>query len=236
MFFCVNIKSTSVHITISPYPGERVRVTVFCSSSGRLKMRSAIVALAFAGSASAFMAPKIVSSSVSLSATDYSGEPGVVAPTGFFDPLGLSADIPEETFALYRTAEMKHGRVAQLAVLGYIVPEVFRWPGEIAPGLKFADIPSGVAAINAIPAFGWIQIAFLVGAVDYYGVLGNFPSGKKIIANKGDVEKTTTQELQHGRLAMLATMELFRHDSQNLMKPGFDGLDHLITGLPFLYK
>jgi hypothetical protein len=35
---------------------------------------------------------------------------------------------------------------------------------------------------------------------------------------------------------MLATLELFRHDSQNLVKPGFDGLDHLITGLPFLYN
>lgn len=50
-----------------------------------------------------------------------------------------------------------------------------------------------------------------------------------------ELEKRQTQELQHGRLAMLATMELLRHDSQNLVSPGFDGLDNLITGLPFLY-
>ena len=50
-----------------------------------------------------------------------------------------------------------------------------------------------------------------------------------------ELAKRQTQELQHGRLAMLATMELLRHDSQNLVSPGFDGLDNLITGLPFLY-
>ena len=42
-------------------------------------------------------------------------------------------------------------------------------------------------------------------------------------------------ELKHGRIAMLASLELLRHDSQNLVSPGFDGLDNLITGLPFLY-
>ena len=50
------------------------------------------------------------------------------------------------------------------------------------------------------------------------------------------LEERQLQELQHGRLAMLATLELFRHDSQNLVQPGFDGLDNMITGLPFLYN
>jgi hypothetical protein len=48
--------------------------------------------------------------------------------------------------------------------------------------------------------------------------------------------KRQTQELQHGRLAMLAIAELLRHDAQNSVVPGFDGLDNLITGLPFLYN
>ena len=54
----------------------------------------------------------------------------------------------------------------------------YRFPGEIAPGLKFADIPNGVAAIDTIPALGWAQMIFLIGAVDYYGFLGDFPAGK----------------------------------------------------------
>jgi hypothetical protein len=49
------------------------------------------------------------------------------------------------------------------------------------------------------------------------------------------LEKRQLQELQHGRLAMLAILELLRHDSQNFVSPGFDGYDKLITGLPFLY-
>lgn len=188
------------------------------------------------GSASAFVAPAAKTSSKVVVQSDFSGEVGVIKPTGFFDPLGLSADISEETFAQYRTAELKHGRVAQLAVLGYIAPEIYRFPFDIAPGIPCASVPNGVAAIDVIPALGWFQIAFFVGAVDFTGVLGNFEAGKKIVGGPALEEVRKTQELQHGRLAMLATLELLRHDSQNFVKPGFDGLDHLITGLPFLYK
>ena len=75
---------------------------------------------------------------------------------------------------------------------------------------------------------------FLIGAVDYWGVLGDFSAGK-LDLDPEELEKRQLQELQHGRLAMLATLELFRHDSQNLVQPGFDGMDKLITGLPFIY-
>ena len=57
--------------------------------------------------------------------------------------------------------------MCQLAVLGYVFPEFIRFPGEIAPGLPFASIPNGLAAVEAIPALGWFQIIFLVGFVDY---------------------------------------------------------------------
>jgi len=200
-------------------------------------MKSAAVALALLESVEAFspgaLKPTTLSRKVDVR-MGYEGELGVIEPTGFFDPLGLSADIDAETFAAYRTSELKHGRVAQLCVIGYIVPEVYRFPGEIAPGIAFADIPNGVAAINAIPALGWMQMFFLIGAVDYYGVLGDFDIGKPDLAPE-ELEKRKLQELQHGRLAMLAVLELLRHDSQNLVSPGFDGLDKLITGLPFLY-
>ena len=151
------------------------------------------------------------------------------------DPLGLSSDIDQETFDAYRVSELKHGRVCMLGVLGYIVPEIFRFPGEIAPGVAFADVPNGVAAIQAIPALGWMQMFFLIGAVDYYGFLGDFDSGKNAFG-KSDMEELQLNELQNGRLAMLAFLELLRHDSQNFVSPGFDGLDNLITGLPFLYE
>lgn len=165
----------------------------------------------------------------------YENELGVLEPTGYFDPLNLAADIDQEKFDQYRTAELKHGRVAQLAVLGYVVPEFYRFPGEIAPGIKFADIPNGVAAIEAIPSLGWLQMIFLIGAVDYWGVLGDFDIGKPDL-DPEEMDRRKTCELQHGRLAMLAILELLRHDAQNFVVPGFDGMDHLITGLPFLYS
>jgi formate-dependent nitrite reductase membrane component NrfD len=157
------------------------------------------------------------------------------SPTGFFDPLGLSRNIDAETYAWWRNSEIKHGRVCMLFVIGYIVPEFYRFPGEIAPALKFADIPNGIAAISAVPALGWMQIFFAIGATDYYGFLGNFEIGKPAF-DADLLAKRTLSEITHGRLAMLATLELLRHDSQNLVSPGFDGLDHLITGLPFLYE
>mmetsp|Transcript_16726 Transcript_16726/g.46519 ORF Transcript_16726/g.46519 Transcript_16726/m.46519 type:complete len:201 (-) Transcript_16726:373-975(-) len=197
-----------------------------------------VVALALLDSVQAFSAPARVAAPASRSAVakmSFENELGVIEPTGFFDPLGLSAKIDEETFAQYRTAELKHGRVAQLCVVGYVVPEFYRFPGEIAPGLKFADIPNGVAAIDAIPSLGWLQMIFLIGAVDYWGVLGNFDAGKPELEPE-ELERRQLCELQHGRLAMLASLELLRHDSQNLVVPGFDGLDNLITGFPFLYN
>ena len=67
----------------------------------------------------------------------------------YFDPLKLAKP---ENFDAYRLAELKHGRVAQLAVVGYIVPEFYKFPGDIAPGISFSSIPNGVAAIEAVPA------------------------------------------------------------------------------------
>ena len=214
---------------------HQIRVHFLLLSTGSLlKMKLAIAAL-FAGSAAAFApsASKTGSNALSMS---YENEVGVIAPTGFWDPCRLSAEIDQETFDAYRTSELKHGRVCMLAVCGYVAPEIWRWPGEIAPGLKFADVPNGVAALSAIPSLGWAQIFFLIGAVDYWGFVGNYEIGKLPGLEAEYLERRQLSELQHGRIAMLAFLELLRHDSQNLVSPGFDGLDNLITGLPFLYN
>ena len=148
--------------------------------------------------------------------------------------IGLSKDIDQDKFDQYRTAELKHGRVAQLAVIGYIVPEIFKFPGDIAPGVSFASVPNGIQAIEAVPALGWFQMIFLIGSVDYWGALtfgDTTGSGK----TEEELEKAKNQELNHGRLAMIAILELLRHDSQSVVGGMYSG-DHLITGLPFLYN
>jgi len=50
---------------------------------------------------------------------------GQVAPLGFFDPAGLSSDISDGRLLFYREAEIKHGRICMLAVLGTLVGEQF---------------------------------------------------------------------------------------------------------------
>jgi len=146
-------------------------------------MKIAIAAL-LAGSAAAF-APSAKRSASSSLQMSYESELGVLAPTGYFDPAGLAKKIDQEKFNAYRASELKHGRVCMLAVIGYIVPEVFQFPGEIAPGLKFEDVPNGIAALSAIPSLGWAQIFFLIGSVDYYGFFTN-PQGKLDLEPEGE--------------------------------------------------
>merc|ERR1719454_2853184 len=68
--------------------------------------------------------------------------PGATDPLGFFDPLSYcSAEgITEGKVRFYREAELKHGRVAMLAALGFLVAENFHplFGGNI-------DVPSYVA-------------------------------------------------------------------------------------------
>lgn len=156
-------------------------------------MKTAVAFSLIAGAA-AFAPASKQASSTSLAAS-FEDEIGVIAPTGFFDPLELTKNADAERFAQFRNAELKHGRVSMLAVVGYVTQEVFRFPGEIAPGLKFADVPNGLDAINAIPSLGWAQIFFLIGSVDYYGFLGNFEVGKPDLDGPTSA-KRQLQELQ----------------------------------------
>lgn len=55
--------------------------------------------------------------------------------TGFFDPLGLSKGKSPAELKKFREAELKHGRVAMLATLGFVVQESFH------PLWGFADRP-----------------------------------------------------------------------------------------------
>lgn len=51
--------------------------------------------------------------------------PGAVGPTGFFDPLNLSKDVAPRELKRWHEAELKHGRVAMIAVIGFFVQESF---------------------------------------------------------------------------------------------------------------
>ena len=113
-------------------------------------MKTAILASLIA-SAAAF-APVSQPSSKTALAADLSKELGAQAPLGFFDPLGIVADGDKENFDRLRWVELKHGRVAMLAVVGYLVTAA----GARFPGAE--DIPSGFAALSAVPGMVWAQM------------------------------------------------------------------------------
>jgi len=155
-------------------------------------------------------------------------ELGVQAPVGFWDPAGLSKDGDVETFTRRRVTEIKHGRVAMWAMLGYIVPEYFKWPGYCSPsaGLKFDDIPNGLAALSKVPGAGWTQIFLFCGLIekgvfvydpsrapgDYEngGVLG-VPNGSTLPPGEAKTRKLNA-EIANGRLAMMAIIGMFYQD------------------------
>merc|ERR1712186_95211 len=165
----------------------------------------------------------------------FEAELGVQAPVGFWDPLGLSKDGNTDSFKRRRETEIKHGRVSMYACIGYIVPEYFRWPGELSPseGIKFTDVPNGLGAFSKVPALGWFQIFAFCGALEITG--WTFSKGQNIGVGKdasvnGEpgnyglgplgffnlIKKDPAQrarklnaELANGRLAMIAIIGLF---------------------------
>jgi hypothetical protein len=183
---------------------------------------------------SAFVAPSVKNQVPFAlhSSSAFENELGAVAPTGFFDPLGISSSWDAETFARYQNGEIKNGRAAMLGVLGYIVPEVFRFPGEIYPGLKFADVPNGVAALKVLPGSFWVTLLFCIGMVDFltYEKFGFNEYQQDLNMDEETFATRKQNEISNGRLAMLAFWELVRHDLTR------DAGEPMITGLPFLYN
>merc|ERR1712117_185397 len=154
----------------------------------------------------------------------FENELGVQAPTGYWDPLGLSKDGDADVFRRRRESEIKHGRIAMIASLGYIVTAMgYRFPGALSPstGVTFEGSPSGLEAIGAVPALGWAQIFIFCGLVDFGlyrqdpargpgdfengGILG-VPNASGPMSDAEGRKRKLNSELANGRLAMVAIM------------------------------
>jgi hypothetical protein len=152
------------------------------------------------------------------------GLPGSVAPLGQFDPLGFVTDKSVNEIKRYREAEVTHGRVGMLAVLGYLVGENFHplfggqviGPAnghlaqvqEIAP-FFFAWLTGSILTAELARAnIGWeppTNDIFTLRAKYYPGDFGFDPMGLKPKGAK-EFAEMQTKELNNGRLAMLAAI------------------------------
>jgi len=161
-------------------------------------------------------------SAVSVSA--FESELGVQAPTGFWDPLGFTRDGDVDAFKRRRASEIKHGRIAMLATMGYITPELgIKLPGELAPGVAIENIPNGLKAVGFVPTAGWLQILAYCAFVEFQGMKSNGVMGTsgtpgdfgfKVITSKDPegLKKKLNSELANGRLAMMAIIGMFFQD------------------------
>ncbi|CAJ1386334.1 unnamed protein product [Effrenium voratum] len=205
----------------------RASVSAATPASAPVSGLEASTAMAVAGTAIAAFASRKASAANRkhqlVALTAFENELGVQAPVGFWDPAGFTADGSTENFARRRQTELKHGRISMLATMGYITPEITgKFPGYLSPsaGLKFADVPNGLAAISKVPAAGWGQIlaymAFCEVSQDQSAgtpaAAGDF-GFKVLTASDPEAKKTKlAAELANGRLAMMAIIGMFFQD------------------------
>jgi len=166
------------------------------------------------------------------------GLPGAILPfEASFDPAGFAKDAELGDVKRFREAEVMHGRVAMMAVVGYLVT-------ENTPTMAFGEDHSIIAnnmipevSLNLImPLFlfinfaeayrankGWVEPSsdtwFMLRDNYYPGDLGFDPLGLKP-TNPVEFKAMQEKELSNGRLAMLAAI-------------GFIGQE-LATGQPVL--
>ena len=193
-------------------------------------MKTAILASLLA-SAAAFAPSKTAKSSTALQA-DYTGEIGVQAPLGLFDPLNVlkNGDIDPARYEQLRWLEIKHGRVAMLAVVGYLTT----YAGIRFPGAE--DIPSGFAALDNLDGMVWAQMIAtwaMMEAANQDQFKAPWGTGDAMGSSpaefKGDFRndaldfgwskqtdewkrKKRTVELNQGRAAMMGILGLMVHD------------------------
>jgi hypothetical protein len=211
-------------------------------------MQKIIAALALTGAA-AYVAPVAPKATSAVAASkdevialaeanpDFLGK-----AIGFWDPLGaLDSNFwglgNEGTIGYLRHAEIKHGRVAMAAFLGYMAgaTELVSGPHKILPYRGFEPGLTPPEQWDSIPLYGKLQILVIVGMLESYGEIlaphytkgglpGYYPpiKGKRpeLIFNlydpfnffEGDSAEKKARgrlaEVNNGRLAMLGIFSI----------------------------
>jgi|MDTB01.2.fsa_nt_gb hypothetical protein len=172
-----------------------------------------IVILAILTSTAAFTPTATTQSRGNALQMAFSSELGAQAPLGFWDPLGLLNDADQERFDRLRYVETKHGRISMLAILGHLVTTAgVRWPGEIAYGLKFADVPTGLKSFDVIPPLGLAQIITFIGLMELGFNARQEELEQTLTENYPDfvTDRRKAVELNNGRAAQMGKYYLRR--------------------------
>jgi len=181
--------------------------------------------LALSSAASAFTAPMLPAHTVARSAVTMGLSWTTASEGAVWDPLNL-AKTPEK-FERLRYVEVKHGRIAMLAVVGHMfAASGARLPGELANGVAFTSIEgSGYKALSQLApadlALIFITVGFLETRVMKETVKGEFPGdlrnglfteGWDNFSEQQKKEKMS-KELNNGRAAMMGITGLMVHEA-----------------------
>jgi hypothetical protein len=177
-----------------------------------------------------------------------------------FDPWQLSTaadggtflgkDWKGSTLKFYREAELTHGRIAQLAVVGYLWPGLFgTFPGNEWTGVDAYSATKPLEALTTVPQLALLQIVAAMSWIE----LRRFNKIKKEGADyvNGDLglgqgegrwnplnfkytpeqyEEKQLQEIKHCRLAMMGILGLWFQENNS----GLGIVDQLQQGLASL--
>lgn len=183
-------------------------------------MKVATLFAALIGSAAAF-AP--ASQTQQRPATEMSAwieeqQVGITAPAGYFDPMGFSKGKSDEVMKFYREAELKHGRVAMAACLGWYVTA-----GGTHPAFNSSLSSDPLKAAQELPFVGWLQFILGCGAIEWLAqqiakrpgyVPGDILGTSQWVDNTDESWVSyQNKEINNGRLAMLAFMGIFAQDA-----------------------
>ncbi|CAJ1365586.1 unnamed protein product [Effrenium voratum] len=133
---------------------------------------------------------------------------GVTEPLGFFDPLGFAKIGDFEGFRFKRAAELKHGRVAMMASVGFVVQHFVKLPGFELAGSDWVSTFNTMMTVPALYQFSILMVVILflelsIWAQEESREPGDFgdPFGLGMYT-----AEMRNRELNNGRFAMFATM------------------------------
>jgi len=128
------------------------------------------MALMLASAASGYMsapiaAPRAMRAEAKMAFIDSLEGTGEETGGEIWDPLDIAGSVGDEALMWFRHAELKHGRAAMLASVGYLTGAAgITFPGDIANGVSFASCNSN-GVFNAwsnVPEAGKLQILSLI--------------------------------------------------------------------------
>jgi|Transcript_33317 hypothetical protein len=118
------------------------------------------------------MAPRTVARATAPNMAFIDNLEGTGEETGgqIWDPLDIAGSVSDEALMWFRHAELKHGRVAMLATVGYLTGAAgITFPGDIANGVSFASVNAD-GVFNAwgnVPEEGKLQIILILFALEF---------------------------------------------------------------------